>query len=89
MIKRLVRDLTQENHPVVEDENTALTDALDDDLDGMEFFAKTPAPGSYYDYKFHVTALGDLDTIACKKFLIADCVSVPRRPDCILICQCC
>lgn len=34
MIKQLVRDLTQENHPVVEDENTALTDATDDDLDG-------------------------------------------------------
>ena len=69
MIKQLVRDLTQENHPVVEDENTALTDAIDDDLDGMEFFTKTPAPRSYYDYKFHVTARGDPDAIACKKFL--------------------
>ena len=45
MIKQLVRDLTQEGHPVVEDENTALTDSLDDDLDGLEFFHQGTGSG--------------------------------------------
>ena len=88
MIKQLVRDLTQESHPVVEDENTSLTDVMDDDLDGMEFFTKTPAPGSYYDYKFHVTALGDPDTIACKRFLVSECTSVGNvLPDPSVFCK--
>ena len=90
MIKQLVRDLTQENHPVLEDENTSLTDVMDDDLDGMEFFTKTPAPGSYYDYKFHATALGDPDTLACKRFLVSDCTSVGNvLPDPAVFCKAC
>lgn len=90
MIKQLVRDLTQESHPLIEDENTALTDALEDDLDGIEFFTKTPAPGSYYDYKFHVTSLGDLDSLACKRFLVSECTSVGNViPDPSVLCKAC
>ena len=90
MIKQLVRDLTQENHPLIEDENTALTDALEDDLDGIEFFTKTPAPGSYYDYKFHVTSFGDLDSLACKRFPVSECTSVGNViPDPSVLCKAC
>lgn len=76
MIKQLVQEIVQEQHPVQEDENTVLTDAVDSELQGPEFFIKSPAPGSYYDYKFHVIALGDNSAIACKRFLIEECSSV-------------
>ena len=90
MIKQLVRDLSHEKHPIVEDENTMLTDAADDDADGMEFFTKTPAPGTYYDYKFHATALGDPDSLACKKFPLSECSSVGSTlPDISVFCKAC
>ena len=90
MIKQLVRDLSQEKHPFVEDEETMLTDAFDDDQDGMEFFTKTPAPGTYYDYKFHATALGDPDALACKKFPMSECTSVGNvLPDISVFCKAC
>ncbi len=90
MIKQLVRDLTQESHPVAEDENTLLTNAADDDLDGMEFFTKIPAHGSYYDYKFHATALGDPEAIACGKVQFSECSSVGSViPDVSVFCKAC
>ena len=90
MIKQLVRELSQEKHPVVEDEDTMLTDAMDDDAVGMEFFTKTPAPGTYYDYKFHATALGDFDSLACKKFPMSECTSVGSTlPDISVFCKAC
>ena len=90
MIKQQVRDLSHEKHPIVEDENTMLMDAADDDADGMEFFTKTPAPGTYYDYKFHATALGDPDSLACKKFPLSECSSVGSTlPDISVFCKAC
>ena len=38
MIKQLVRELVQEQHPITEDENTVLTEAADSDLDHMRVF---------------------------------------------------
>ena len=90
MIKQLVRELVQEQHPTVEDENTLLVDAADSDLDHIEFFTKIQAGKSSYDYKFHTTALGDPSTIACNKLSIDDCTSVGNvLPDLSVFCKAC
>ena len=90
MIKQLVHEIVQEQHPVLEDENTVLTDAVDSDLQGLEFFIKSPAPGSYYDYKFHSIALGDSSSLACKRFMIEECSSVGSvLPDLSVLCKAC
>ena len=90
MIKQLVRDLTQEEHSVQEDKNTVLTDVCDQELEGIQFFIKTPAPGSYYDYKYHCTALGDPESIACGRFDFQDCTAVGSDlPDVSALCKSC
>ena len=90
MIKQLVQEIVQEQHPVQEDENTVLTDVVDSELQGMEFFIKSPAPGSYYDYKFHSIAMGDGSSIACKRFAIEECSSVGSvLPDLSVLCKAC
>ena len=89
-IKQLVRELVQEQHPVVEDENTLLTEAADSDLDHVEFFIKNQAAKSSYDYKFHTTALGDPSTIACNKLDLSDCSSAGNvLPDISVFCKAC
>ena len=90
MIKQLVRELVQEQHPITEDENTVLTEAADSDLDHIEFFTKNQAGKSSYDYKFHTTALGDPSIIACNKLDMADCSSVGNvLPDLSIFCKAC
>ena len=90
MIKQLVRDLTQEDHFIQEDKDTVLTDVCDQELDGIQFYIKTPAPGSYYDYKYHCTALGDPDSIACGRFEFHDCTAVGSElPDLSTLCKSC
>jgi len=90
MIKQLVRELVQEQHPITEDENTVLTEAADSDLDHIEFFTKNQAGKTSYDYKFHTTALGDPSIIACNKLDISDCSSVGNvLPDLSVFCKAC
>ena len=90
MIKQLVRELVQEQHPTVEDEHTLLVDAADSDLDHVEFFTKIQGGKSSYDYKFHTTALGDPSLIACNKLDMSDCTSVGNvLPDLSVFCKAC
>ena len=90
MIKQLVHELFQEQHPITEDENTVLTEAADSDLDHIEFFTKNQAGKTSYDYKFHTTALGDPSIIACNKLDISDCSSVGNvLPDLSVFCKAC
>ena len=90
MIKQLVNELVQANHPAVEDENTILTDSADSDLDGTEFFTKNKSTRSYYDYKLHATALGDPSVLACNKFEISECTSIGNvLPDLAVLCKAC
>ena len=90
MIKQLVRDLTQEEHFVQEDKNTVLTDVCDQELEGIQFYIKTPAQGSYYDYKYHCTVLGDPESIACSRFDFQDCTAVGSDlPDLSALCKSC
>lgn len=90
MIKQLVRDLTTEDHFVKEDQDTMLTDVCDQELDGVQFFIKTPAPGSYYDYKYHCSPLGDPESIACGRFEFVDCTAVGSDlPDISALCKSC
>ena len=90
MIKQLVNELVQETHPAVEDEDTVLTDAADSDLDNVEFFTKSRAGKTYYDYKLHATALGDPSQLACNKFEISECVSIGNvLPDLAVFCKAC
>ena len=90
MIKQLVKEITQEHHPIVEDENTVLDDIADSDLGAVEYFIKTPAPGSYYDYKYHAVSFDDVSSIACKKFSLEECTSVGNvLPDFSVLCKAC
>lgn len=90
MVKQLVRDLVQSEHPVVESEHEILVDACDMELDSIEFFIKTPSPGSYYEYKFHCTSRSDESVTACNKFNLVDCSSVgDTLPDVSVFCKAC
>lgn len=90
MVKQLVHELVQEEHPALEDADTVLIDAVESDLATDDFFIKQPAQGSSYDYKFHATALGDPNSLACSKFCLKDCVSVGRiLPDLSVLCKAC
>lgn len=89
MIKELVKDLVREEHPVQEDKDTVLDDAADLELCDTEFFVKKAA-GKYYEYKFHATAVGSNDTLACGKFEVAECASVGSvLPDVSVLCKAC
>ena len=90
MVKQLVQDLTNNDHFSQEDKDTILTDVCDQELEGIQFFIKTPAPGSYYDYKYHCTALGDAESIACSRFEFHDCTAVGSDlPDLASLCKSC
>ena len=90
MVKQLVRDLVQGEHPVQEDENTILVDSNDHELSSFEFFIKNPSPGSYYEYKYHCTSGSDEGVTACNKFNLADCSSVGETlPDLNVLCKAC
>ena len=89
MIKELVKDLVREEHPVQEDKDTVLDDAADLELCDTEFFVKKAA-GKYHEYKFHATAVGSNDTLACGKFEVAECASVGSvLPDVSVLCKAC
>lgn len=90
MIKQLVQDLTRNDHFIQEDKNTVITDVCDQELEGVQFFIKNPAPGSYYDYKYHCTALWDPESIACSRFDFHDCTAVGSDlPDISALCKSC
>ena len=89
MIKQLVRDIVQKQHPAVEDADTVLVDAADVDLDVPEFFMKAPS-SDYYDYKYHVVSLSDDTLTACNRLQIQDCKSVGNvLPDIAVFCKAC
>ena len=82
--------MVQENHPVIEDAQTLLTDASDQDLDNLEFFIKNPGAGTYYDYKFHASSIDDSTQTACRRFAIDECQSVGDiLPDLSVLCKAC
>ena len=90
MIKQLVQELAQSEHPVVEDEATVLDDVQETDLAGTEFFIKAPSRGSSYDYKYHAVSVDDQSLTACKKFVIDECSSVGNiLPDLSVFCKAC
>ncbi len=89
MIKELVKDLVREEHPVQEDKDTVLDDAADAELCDTEFFVKK-AVGKYYEYKFHATAVGSNEFLACGKLEISECSSVGSvLPDLSVLCKAC
>lgn len=90
MIKQLVRDMVQAQHPALEDSDTVLVEAADSDLDSVEFFFKPAAGGKYYEYKFHAPAQGDSSLTACSRFKIDECQSVGSvLPDLSVLCKAC
>lgn len=90
MVKQLVRDLVQSDHLVQETEDTILVDANEFELSSIEFFIKSPSPGSYYEYKFHCPPSSDEEMTACNKFKLRECSSVGEvLPDVSVLCKAC
>ena len=90
MIKQLVRELVQEQHPTEVVGDATLVDADDQDLGTVEFFIKTPAPGSYYEYKFHCISSSDRTALACGKFVVDECSAVGTcLPSTDVFCKAC
>ena len=90
MVQQLVRDLLNQDHPVQESEDVLLDEPEALLMDAPEFFLKQPAPGSYYDYKFHCSSKEDEDLVACKKLSIAECCSMGSTlPDLTVFCKAC
>ena len=90
MVKSLVQGLVQEYQPESADDEAILFNAGDSDLAVDEFFIKQPAPGSYYEYKFHCISDQDNEYTACNKFLISECSSVGSTlPGVSVLCKAC
>ena len=90
MVQQLVRDLLRSEHPVQETADVLLDDPDGCALDVPQFFIKNPAPGTYYDYKFHCTQLEDPDRVACNKFLLSECSNAGDvLPDLAVLCKAC
>ena len=90
MVQQLVRDLLSQDHPVQESEDVMLDEPDALHTEAPEFFLKQPAPGSYYDYKFHCSSKEDPDLVACRKLTIAECCSMGSTlPDLSVFCKAC
>ena len=90
MVQQLVRDLLRSEHPIQETADVILDDPDGCALDVPQFFLKNPAPGTYYDFKFHCTQLEDPDRVACNKFLLSECSNVGDvLPDVAVLCKAC
>ena len=90
MVKQLVKDMVQEQHPVQEDDDTLLMDAPDSELQVIEYFMKLPSTGSSYEYKFHCNSRNSEDYTACKRLLLTSCSSVgDTLPDPSVLCKGC
>ena len=90
MVRQLVHDLVQNEHPVQEDADTLLLDSRETELNEIEFFVKTPSSATYYEYKFHCSARGSDTLTACSKFALSECSSVGTNlPDLSVFCKAC
>ena len=90
MVQQLVRDMTRSEHPVQEAPDVIFDDPEEKMLQSDQFFLKQPAPGTYYDYRFHCSQLEDPDKVACNKFSLSDCIPMGNQlPDLSVFCKAC
>ena len=90
MVQELVRDMLAQEHPVQESEDVFLDTPETLTPEAPEFFLKQPAPGSYYDYRYHCSHPTDPDRTACNKLDLADCNSMGTiLPDVSVLCKAC
>ena len=90
MVQQLVHDMLDQPHPVVESDEVLLDTPEALCPESPEFFLKNPAPGSYYDYRYHCSQVDDHERVACNKFLISECSSVGTiLPDVSVLCKGC
>lgn len=90
MVQQLVADLLAQEHPVAESDEVLLDAPELLASDQPEFFLKNPAPGSYYDYRYHCSSADDTDKVPCNKFSIEDCSSAGTvLPDLSVFCKGC
>ena len=90
MIKQLVLDLVEKQHPVREEQGVELVDACSNDLVNTEFFVKAVASARSHEYKYHAGSLSDSSVLACAKFTVSECISVGSDlPDLKVFCKAC
>lgn len=90
MIKQLVLDLVEKQHPVQEEQGVELVDACSNDLVNTEFFVKAVASARSHEYKYHAGSLNDSSVLACAKFAVSECISVGSDlPDLKVFCKAC
>lgn len=90
MVKQLVQDLVEKQHPVQDVKDAALIDACSNDLVNTEFFVKAVASARSYDYKYHASSMNDSSMLACAKFNVSECTSVGSvLPDLKVFCKAC
>lgn len=90
MVQQLVRDMLVQAHPVAESDEVLLDAPEALSSDAPEFVLKNPAPGSYYDYRYHCSNAEDPSKVACNKFLLEECSSAGTiLPDLSVLCKGC
>lgn len=90
MVKQLVQDLVEKQHPAQDVKDVALVDACSNDLVNTEFFVKAAASARTYEYKYHASSFNDCSALACAKFDISECTSVGSvLPDLSVFCKAC
>ena len=90
MVQELVREMLALEHPHQECEEVFLDTPEALSMGCPEFFLKQPAPGSYYDYRYHCSHETDQERTACNKFLLEECCSMGTvLPDLSVFCKAC
>ena len=90
MVQELVREMLALEHPHQESEEVFLDTPEALSMGCPEFFLKQPAPGSYYDYRYHCSHETDQERTACNKFLLEECCSMGTvLPDLSVFCKAC
>lgn len=90
MVQHLVKDMLDQDHPLAESDEVLLDIPEGLGSDTPELFLKNPAPGSYYDYRYHCVHATDPGKVARNKFLISECSSAGTiLPDLSVLCKGC
>ena len=91
MVQQLVKDMLVQSHPVVSSDEVDLDDEDPSAVDQVLFFTKkTTRESTAYDLRFHCSAMGDLEAIACGRINVEECINVGDfLPDKHLFCKLC
>ena len=90
MVQQLVKDMVSQQHPFEAPADAIIDDADETALDEVQFFVKTQTSRPDHDFRYHCSALGDDQMIACNRIPIEECTEVGATiPGLAMLCKHC